>query len=104
MEQHQWVRSTELRSMKRHFEPQEILYADGSGELHKLAFDLSRICLSDRLELSSVARSSSKTYGYRELNDEIDEANAMIAATPCPVGPHSPLPMAYCASEVARSA
>jgi hypothetical protein len=51
-----------------------------------------------------VARSSSKTYGYRELNDEIDEANAMIAATPCPVGPHSPLPMAYCASEVARSA
>jgi hypothetical protein len=35
MEQHQWVRSTELRNMKVHFEPQEILYADGSGEKFK---------------------------------------------------------------------
>ncbi|CAA2140305.1 hypothetical protein [Hyphomicrobium sp. ghe19] len=32
IEEQQWVRSTDLKNMKVRFEPQEILYADGSGD------------------------------------------------------------------------
>jgi hypothetical protein len=32
MEEHQWVRSTDLKNMKVEFKTREVLYADGSSE------------------------------------------------------------------------